>query len=172
MRAHAFILLCSFGLAAMAAAQGTESGKAASRGASSNPSLSEVRSLLHELQARNEKLHELMQQYRSHLEQRPQSGNAEGLAKWNAALERLIRRIDQARAAVVETEQRLDPSATGSLPTGLAKEIASAHNEAEAERTAAEHALAKNKPAPARTSKQPKQAPAPAKPSPPIPDDL
>jgi DNA repair exonuclease SbcCD ATPase subunit len=171
MRVSAFILVCWFGFSAMAAAQGTKSGKAAS-GASSNLSLSEVRTLLHELQARNEKLHELNAQYRSHLEERPPSGNAEGLAKWNEALERLIRRIDQARAAVVETEQRLDPSATGPLPYGLAKEVASAHNEAETERTAAEHALAKHKPAAARTSKQAKPAPAPAKPAPPIPDDL
>ncbi|MFI5308983.1 MAG: hypothetical protein ACHQ53_16615, partial [Polyangiales bacterium] len=139
-----------------------------------------VRSLLHELQARNEKLQELMTQHRSLLEERPRpeggspeakQAHAQQLAKWNAALERLLHRVDEALARVVETEQRLDPSATGPLPVGLAKEVASAHNEAEAQRAAAEHAL-KNKPAPARSAKPAKQAPANARPDPSIPDDL
>jgi DNA repair exonuclease SbcCD ATPase subunit len=180
MKLSAITLLCWFGLAATVAAQGTSNGKAASGSASSKLALSEVRSLLHELQARNEKLDELMTQYRSLLEERPQSeggspeakqAHAQQLAKWNGALERLLHRIDEALARVVETEHRLDPSATGPLPTGLAKEVVNAHNEAEAQRAAAEHARAKNKPAPARSSKPAKQAPA-AKPAPPIPDDL
>jgi hypothetical protein len=80
-----------------------------------------------------------------------------------------MRRVDAARAQVVETKQRLDQAATGQLPTGLAKDVANARNEADAQRTAAEQALAKNKPA--KQPKQAKQAP-PEKPAPPIPDDL
>jgi len=179
MNVPAITMLIWLGLAATAAAQNTPSGKGASPGASSKAQLSEIRSLVHELQARTEKLGDLMTQYRSLVEQRPQAeggspdakkAHEDQLAKWNAALERLLRRVDGARTAVVETTQRLDQSATGELPTGLAKDLASARNEAGAQRTAAEQALAKSKPA--RTSKHAKQTPPPEKTAPPIPDDL
>lgn len=182
MNVPAITVLIGFGLAATAAAQGTPSGNAASPGASSKAQLSEIRSLAHELQARTEKLRDLMTQYRSLVEQRPQAeggspdakkAHEDQLAKWNTALERLMRRVDEARAAVVETTQRLDQSATGQLPTSLAKDVASARNEAEAQRTAAEQALAKSKSASARRSKHAKQkTPATEKTAPPIPDDL
>ncbi|HMJ13969.1 MAG TPA: hypothetical protein VK524_21275, partial [Polyangiaceae bacterium] len=88
----------------------------------------------------------------------------------NSALERLLHRIDDARAAVVETKQKLDQSANEQLPTALAKDAANARNEAEAQRAAAEQALAKSKPA---KQKPAKQKPASEKPAPPqLPDDL
>jgi hypothetical protein len=152
--------------ASTAAAEGTQSGKAASPGGTSKTELSEIRSLVHELQGRTEKLSDLMTQYRSHLEQRPQG--EEQLAKWEAALDRLYKRMDAARAAVVETMQRLEHVAIDQLPTSLAKDLANARNEAGAQRTAAEQALAKNKP-----SRKAKQAKAPPeKPAPPLPADL
>jgi uncharacterized protein YukE len=181
MNVPAITMLIWFGLAATAAAQGTPSGKAASPGASSKAQLSEIRSLVHDLQARTEKLRDLMTQYRSLVEQRPQAeggspdakkAHEKQLAKWDTALERLMRRLDGARTAVVETTQRLDQLATGPLPTSLAKDVASARNEAEAQRTGAEQALAKNKSASARASKRAKQPPATEKTAPPIPDDL
>src|SRR5262245_40043885 len=98
MKVSAITTLIWLGLAAAAAAQGTPSGKAASPGASSKGQLSEIRSLVHELQARTEKLGDLMMEYRSLVEQRPQAegGSPEAkkaheaqLAKWSTALERL-----------------------------------------------------------------------------------
>jgi hypothetical protein len=166
MKTTAIAWMCWLGLATTVAAQAA----ATSPGQGPKMELKQVRTLLHELQARSDKLHELMEQYRSMVAERPQ-GSAEQLAKWNASLDRLLQRIEGARAAVAETEQRLDPSATGQLPTNLAKEVVTAHNEAEAERTSAEHAL-KSKPATARAAKQGKQAPAAAKPAPPLPSDL
>jgi hypothetical protein len=180
MNIRTITMLICFGLATTAAAQGTPGGKSASPGGSSKSQLSEIRSLVHELQARTEKLRDLITVYRSLVEQRPQSGygsaeakkeHEQNLAKWNMALERQLRRIDDARAAVVETTQRLDQSATGTLPTSLGKDVANARNEAEAQRTFAEQMLAKSKSTMARTSKPAKPAPA-EKPAPPIPDDL
>jgi len=156
MKTTAIAWMCWLGLATTVAAQAA----ATSPGQGPKMELKQVRTLLHEL----------MEQYRSMVAERPQ-GSAEQLAKWNASLDRLLQRIEGARAAVAETEQRLDPSATGQLPTNLAKEVVTAHNEAEAERTSAEHAL-KSKPATARAAKQGKQAPAAAKPAPPLPSDL
>jgi uncharacterized protein YukE len=179
MNVPAIIVLMGCGLAATATAQGTPSEKPASSGAPSKAQLSEIRSVVHELEGRTEKLRDLMTQYRSLVEQRPQAegGSPEAkkahedqLAKWSTALERLMRRIETARAAVVETTQRLDQLRSGQLPTSLAKDVASARNEAEAQRTGAEQALAKSKSA-ARKSKQAKQPPA-EKTAPPIPDDL
>ena len=180
MNAFAITVVIWCALAATAAAQGTSSGKAASPGAAPQAPLSEIRSIVHELQARTEKLSDLMTQVRSIVEQRPQpqggspeakQAHEEQLAKWSAALERLLRRVDATRAEVVETKQHLDQLATGQLPTALAKEVANARNEAEAQRAAAEQALAKNKPAPARASKHAKQAPATEKAPPPLLDD-
>jgi hypothetical protein len=171
------VLMIGFAVATTAAAEGTSSGKAASPGASSKNQLSEIRSLTHELQGHTEKLRDLMTQYRAHLEQRPQpegtgpeakKAHEEQLARWDAALERLLRRIDAARASVVDTKQRLDQAATGQLPTALAKDVANAKNEAEAERTAAEQALAKSKPSRKKAAKPPPAE----KPAPPLPADL
>lgn len=182
MNVPTITMLIWFGLAATAAAQGAPSGKAPNPRASSNARLSEIRSLVHELQARTEKVHDLMAQYRSLVEQRPQAkggspdakkAHEDQLAKWSTAQDRLLRRVDGARAAVVETTQRLDQSATGPLPTALAMEVANARNEAEAQRAAAEQALAQSKAASSRTSKRAKQTtPATEKTAPPIPDDL
>jgi hypothetical protein len=180
MNVPAIVILIWFGLATTAAAQGAPSSKAASPGASSKTQLSEIRTLVHELQGHTEKLSDLMTQYRSLVGQRPQAEGGspdakqayeDQLAKWSAAVERLLRRVDEARVAVAESKQRLDQAATGQLPTALAKDVANARNDAEAQRTAAEEAVAKNKTAPSRTSKHAKQAPA-EKPAPPIPDDL
>jgi hypothetical protein len=169
MNVPALIVLIWFGLVATASAQGTPTSQ-----------LSAIRSVVSELEGRTDKLHELNAQYRSLVEQRPQpeDGSPEAkkaqeaqLAKWNAALDRLLRRIDQARTDVVATTQRLDQLTTGPLPTSLAKDVANARNEAGAERSAAEQAL-KSKPAPGRTPKPVKQSTATEKAPPPIPDDL
>lgn len=181
MNVPSITMLICIGLAATAAAQHAPSGEAKSPGASSKASLSEIRALAHELQGRTEKLSDLMEQYRSLMEQRPQAqggspeakkASDEQLAKWNAALERLLRRLEAAHASVVETMQALERSATGQLPTALAKDVANARNEAGAQRTAAEQALAKSKAAPVRSSKRAAQKPAPEQARPPIPDDL
>ena len=179
MNVPAIALLIWFGLAASAAAQGTASGQPPSSNGSS-AQLSEIRALVHELQARTEKLADLMAQYRSLVEQRPQAegGSPEAkkahqaqLERWNAALERLLRRIETARAGVVEKAERLQQLATFKLPTALAKDVANARNEAEAQRTAADQALTKNKAALSRTQKRAAQ-PKDERPAPPIPDDL
>jgi DNA repair exonuclease SbcCD ATPase subunit len=170
MNVPAITILIWFGLVATAAAQGTPTGKGSSQGAPSQAQLSEIRSVVNELEARTEKLHELMEQYREMVGERPQG--QEALAKWNTALDRLMRRIDQAHAAVAESTQHLSQVAKGSLPTSLGKDVANAHNEAEAQRTAAEHALAKNKPAKGGTSKPAKQTAAKEKAPPPMPDGL
>jgi hypothetical protein len=181
MKSSAITLLIWIAVGATAAAEGTPSGKAASPGASSNSPLSEIRSIVHDLQGLTSKLADLMEQYRSLIEQRPQSegGSPEAkkadearLAKWNAAVERLVLRIETAHAAVVEATQRLQQAAKGELPTSLAKDVATARNEAAAERASAEQALAKAKTTQARKSKQPKPAPSTEKPPPPLPDDL
>ena len=171
MNIRAITVVIWFGLVTSGAAQSRPSGKPGNTDAPPKAQLSEIRSLVQELEGRNEKLHELNAQYRSHLEERPQAQDQ--LAKWNAALERLLRRIDAARVAVVETMQRLDQAARGALPTSLAKDFANARNEAEAQRTAAEHALAKNKSKPTRTTKQaPPKQPAEKTPPPSLDDDL
>jgi DNA repair exonuclease SbcCD ATPase subunit len=168
MKIPAIIVLIWFGIVAMAAAQGGPVGKGSSQDAT-QAQLTEIRSVVHELEARTEKLHELMEQYRSMVEQRPQGEDA----KWNAALDRLLHRIDDAHAAVVETTQRLHQASDGRrLPTALGKDVANALNEAGAQRTAAEQALAKNKGKPAKTAKPAKQAPAPAQPGLELPDDI
>lgn len=177
MNAPAIALLICVGLAAVfaspSAAQGTPSASA-----SSKPQLSEIRSLVHKLQGHTDKLSELMTQYRSLVEQRPQpeGGGAEAkkahedqLAKWSAALDRLLLRIDEARTPVVDVKQRLDQLATGQLPTTLAKDVANAKNESEAQRTEADQALAKRKQA-ARANTPTKNTPTkntPAKNAPP-----
>jgi len=166
MKLSTITVLIGLVLATTAAAQGTPSGKATSSGGSSKTQLSEVRAIVHELEGQTEKLRELLTQYGSLVEQRPQSegGSPEAkkayedqLAKWDAAIGRLLVRIDTGRATVVDTTQRLDKSITGELPTTLAKDVARAHNEADAERATAEQVLIKNK---SRKSKPAKQAPA------------
>jgi Mg-chelatase subunit ChlI len=166
MRVAVFTVLMGLGFVASAAAEGTSSNKAASPGATSKANLSEVRTIVHELEGQTDKLRELLTQYRSLVEQRPQQDDQ--LSKWEAAIERLLVRIDGARASVTETTQRLDKSATGELPTGLAKDVARAHNEADAERATAEQVLAKTKP----RKKATKQAPPPEKSEPALDDDL
>jgi hypothetical protein len=176
MKIAALTLWIGLVLAAPVAAQGAQGAP----GGGSKASLSEVRTTVHELEGHTDKLRELLDQYRALVEQRPtpQGSGPEGkkaheeqLAKWNAAIERLLVRIDAARGAVVDTMQRLDKAATGELPTGLAKDVARAHNEADAERATAEQVLAKSK----STSKsKPAKAakPAPEKAEPELPADL
>lgn len=170
MKRTAITVLTWFALALSVAAQGSPVNKSGSPG-TSKTSLSDVRSLVHELQGRNEKLRDLMEQYREVVGQKPQSSDEAQLDKWGAAIERLLRRIDEARAAVVETKQKLDQAVAGQqLPTSLGKDVANAHNDAEAQRAAAEEALAKNKSKPAK-QKSAKQKPA-EKPAAPPSDDL
>jgi hypothetical protein len=169
-------------LAASAAAQGqdTPSGKAASPSAPPKGQLAEVRSLVSELQGHTDKLSDLLSQYRSLVEQRPEPEGSSPeqkkahdaqLEKWSAALERLLKRLDTARADVVDTKTRLEKAATGELPTSLAKDVAKSRTEADAQRANAEQALAAKRPAPAKKAKSTK-APPPEKAPPPIPDDL
>lgn len=167
MKISAITGLIWLALAATGAAQSKSIDNTASPSGSSKASLAEVRANVHELEGRTENLRELLSQHRSLVERRPQS--EEQLAKWSSALERLLVRIDSARAAVVETIQRLDKSIKGELPTGLAKDVARARNDAEPERAMAEQVLAK-KPASARKSKPAK--PAAEKAPPPSNEDL
>jgi hypothetical protein len=141
-------------LAATAVGQSKSSGNATSPGAQSKSVLAEVRAIVRELEGRTEKLRELLANHRSLVEQRPESG--EQLAKWEAALARLVITIENGHAALIETTQRLDKSISGELPTGLAKDVAKARNEAEPERLMAEQVLAKRKAA--SKSKPAKQA--------------
>src|SRR5688500_8277041 len=131
MKISAIIGLIWLALAATAAGQSKASSNA-SPGAPSKASLAEVRAVVHELEGRTEKLRELLSQHRSLVEQRPESD--EQLAKWSAALDRLLVRIEGAHATIVETIQRLDKSITGELPTGLGKDVARVRNEADPER--------------------------------------
>jgi len=146
--------------------------------------LSEIRAQVHELEGATSKLGDLMTQYRSLVEQRPQKQGGspeankayeEQLAKWTRAVDRLMRRIDKAHATLVEKSKNLDGPSKTNLPTNLAKDVANAHNEAEAERVAAEQAL-KNKPAQAHAAKREKKKAPSAKESEPPPlgdiDDL
>jgi hypothetical protein len=167
MKVSAICLLVGLVLASGAAAQGASSAKGQGSGESSK-SLSAIRSLVHELQGRTEKLSDEMNVYRSMVEQKPKGGGDE---KWSAALERQLKRIDAARASVVEGLQQLDQAAKGSkLPTSLGKDVANAHNEADAQRAAAEQALAQNKAVMNRPKKAPKKAE--EKPVPELPADL
>src|SRR5689334_25357341 len=99
MNIRTITMLVWIGLAAPVAAQGAHSSKSMSPGGSSKTSLSEIRSIVHELQGRTEKLRDLNKEYRSLVEQRPQSNEAQA-EKWNAALERLLKRMEGAHAAV------------------------------------------------------------------------
>lgn len=174
MRVIVITMLSWLAVAATAAAQSTPNTKAASPGAPrsattarkaepaappSQAQLADIRALAHELQARTEKLSDLMEQYLSLVGRRPQANDAQ-LASWDAALERLLRRVDGARAAVVETMQRLEQLPTGQLPTALAKDVVRTRNEAVTQRTAAEEALVSNKPVLARAAQPAKPAPA------------
>jgi hypothetical protein len=171
MKISAIVGLIWLALAATAAGQSKSVGSSPSSGVASKASLAEVRAIVHELEGRTEKLRELLSQHRAHVERRPQS--EEQLAKWDAALERLLIRVDSARADVVEAMQRLDKSIKGELPTGLAKDVARARNDADPERATAEQVLAKNKPSSTRKAKQGKQTPAAAqKPAPSSNEDL
>jgi len=169
MKVSAITGLILLALAAPAMGQAKSSGDATSPSASSKASLAEVRAIIHDLEGHTEKLRELLANHRSLVERRPESeggspeakkADEEQLAKWEAALERLLVRIESARAAVVEATQRLDKSIPKDLPTGLAKDVARVRNEAEPERAMAEQVLAKRKPSSARKSKPAKQAPA------------
>lgn len=156
--------------AATAFAQGTSSDKS---GGSAKPQLSEIRSLVNALQGQTDKLRQLMEQYRSLVEQRPPGkAHSEELDKWDAALERLLVRIDAAHTTVAETSQRLDQSAKGNLPTSLAKDVANAHNDAQAQRLEAEQVIAKNKSVLSHKGKPEKPAKPADKASPPTDADL
>jgi hypothetical protein len=151
MKAPAIALLICVGLAAASASHSVAQSKQSP--SASKPQLSEIRELVHKLQGYTEKLQDLMTQYRSLLEQRPQGNDT----KWSAALDRLLVRVDTARATVVEAKQRLDQLVNGqTLSTALGKDVANTQNEADAQRADAEQALAKRKPA-ARAAKPAKK---------------
>lgn len=179
MKISAITMAIGLSLAASAAAQDSANSKRASPGASSKTPFTQVRSLANELQGSAEKLGDLMSIYRSLLDQRPQSAGGspeqkkahdEQFAKWSAAVERHLTRIEQTRGVVVETMQRLDQAAKGqNLPTSLAKDVANARNEADAQRSAADQAL---KSKPKLAPKRGKPAPKHEEPAPPLDDDL
>lgn len=164
MKVSAITGLIWLALVATAFGQTKSTGNEPSSGVQSKSALAEVRTIVHELEGRTEKLRELLANHRSLVEQRPES--QEQLEKWDAALERLLVRIESAHAALLETTQRLDKTITGELPTGLAKDVAKARNEAEPERAMAEQVLAaKRKSAAAKKTKPAKQAPSEKTPS-------
>lgn len=179
MKISAIITAIGLWLAVSAAAQGSSSSKRAGAEGSSKTPFTQIRSLANELQGNADKLGDLMTIYRSLLEQRPQSegrspeqkkAHDEQLAKWSAAVERHLTRIEKTRVVVVETMQRLDQAAKGqNLPTSLAKDVANARNEADAQRAAADQAL---KSKPKLAPKRAKPAPKNDEPAPPLTDDL
>lgn len=168
MKVSGVIGLIWLALAATASGQAKSSGNPQGA-AQSKASLAEVREIVHELEGRTENLRELLSNHRSIVENRPES--EEQQVKWEAALARSLVRLESARAAVVETTQRLDKAITGELPTGLAKDVARVRNEAEPQRAMAEQALAK-KPPPARKAKPSKPAKATEKPAQPSDEEL
>ncbi|MDH5672629.1 MAG: hypothetical protein OEZ06_10800 [Myxococcales bacterium] len=171
MKAAIITFSLCLGLAATGSAQGKPGAKRANSGAKSHAPLSEIRSIVHELERHTGKLRDLMTQYRSLAGQRPpaQGGSPEAkkahdkqLNKWERALDRLLTRVEKAQAGVTEQIARLDAATGGELPTALGKDVANARNSAEDERVAAANALAKRKPLPKR-AKDSKQTQAAAK---------
>lgn len=160
MKVFAITGFMCLALAAPAMGQAKSNGNASSSGAPSKAALEATRKIVHELEGHTEKLRELLSNHGSLVDRKPQS--KEELAKWEAALDRLLVRVEAAHASVVETTQRLDKSITGELPTGLGKDVARVKNEAEPERVMAEQILAKRKRAPAsKAKKAPAEKPAP-----------
>lgn len=173
MRLAALVGLMCWGLATTAAAQGSVSAKASGGQAANSSSrtkaeLAAIRELVQELQARTETVRDYLAQLRSLVEQRPRDADNGSdaakqpqLAAWNTSLERLLRRIDAARAKLADTEQRLAAMNTDRLPAALTANVETARQEAATERTSAEQALAASKPPPGHTAKSAKQAPPP-----------
>ena len=169
MRIPAITLLICLGLTAAAAAQGTPNSKAA--GGGSKAQLSEIRSLVHELERTSSKLDVLIADYRSLMDKRPRAQGSSPDAKaaqkkqfkrWDSAVERLLRSIQKTHAAIVETTKRLKPTNDKKLPTSLGKELADARNTADAAQAAGKQVLSKRKPK-KRSPKRPKKAdPGPA----------
>lgn len=157
MKVTAITLVICLGIAGTAAAEGSHGSKSTSSAAPSKADLAQIRTVVHELERSTGKLIDLMSQYRSMIEQRPQAKKQ--LEKWNKALDRLVRRIAKTRDSVAETMGRMDEMAKGKLPTALAKDVANAHNQADAERAGADQVLAKHKPKPEHRSKRAKKAP-------------
>jgi len=163
MKLRAITVLTCLVLAATALAQGASKDKPASKA-----QLSEVRSIVSELEKAGSKLSGLITDYRSITEQRPQSrgGNAEAkkaqddqLARWEAAVERLLNSMEKTHLAVVETIKRLDQATHAALPTSLAKDVANARNTSDAARVAAEQVLSKRKPKKPSPKRADKSAP-------------
>ena len=168
MKLRAITVLTCLLLAATAVAQGASKDKASSSAPATKAQLSEVRSIVSELEKAGSKLSGLITDYRSMMEQRPQSRGASAdakkaqddqLARWEAAVERLLNSLEKTHLAVVETTKRLDQATHATLPTSLAKDVATARNAADAARVAAEQVLSKRKPKKASARRTDKSAP-------------
>jgi len=162
---QAIAVLFVLGLAAGAAAQGARSGKASSE-TSEKLQPSEIRAVVHEAQKHVETLRGLLDEYRSLVEGRPKQrgSGAEAkkaydkqVAKWGAALDGVLRRLEKAHARLVQLTPSLGKAAKLQLTTALGRDVADTFNEAEAQRTAAEQALSKSKDEAARLAKNRKQ---------------
>ena len=164
MTVRALTGLLIWALATTAAAQ-ESAGGSVPPGPPSKSEQSAIRSLVSELQKDTEVLRDYNDQHREAMARRPHE-HAE-LAVWTESMDRLLRRMDAARAKLVETEQHLSSANIERLPFALGKDVANARREASDERTNAEHALAMKKPdkkGGAKPAKQPTRSSALAKP--------
>jgi hypothetical protein len=135
-------------------------------GASKSKSeLAAIRDLVSELQAATETLADYNAQHREAVARKPRSGSQEEHDAWTESFERLLRRMEGARAKVADAEQRANGIKLEGLPLALAKDLAKAKTQASAERANAEQALASK---PKKSGKPAKPAPKPAGPPPDI----
>ena len=167
MRVAAITLSLCLGLAGTAAADDGPKGKNENADGAAKSRMAEVRSIVRDLERSTSTLTVLLKDVRGHLEERPPKAQQQQLERWEGAFDQLLRSLQKAHAAVVETTKRLNEGATAQLPTSLAKEVANARNEAEPMRAAAEQVLKQHKPKPQKTSKRATKAPEAAQ-----PDDL
>ena len=145
-------LVC-LGLTMTAAAQDKPSA-----GGATKAQLSEIRSIVRDLEKAGSTLNAQIGDYRELMDKQPPKNQKEQVAKWEAVIERLLDSMTKTHTRVVDTTKRLNQASTAKLPTSLAKEEADARNAAEAARAAAEQVLAKRKPK-KQTAKPDKPAP-------------
>jgi hypothetical protein len=142
-------LIC-LGFVGGAAAEGKPKAPSSSR--ASKAQLSEIRSVVRDLEKAGSTLEAQLSDYRSLMSKRPATSQKEQFAKWEAVIERLLDSMTRTHTKVVDTTKRLDQVSTAKLPTSLAKEEADARNAAGAARAAAEQVLAKRKPKKKKTT--------------------
>jgi hypothetical protein len=151
MKRLTLIALTWCALAATAAAQSSTTDS------SPKAALSTVRSNLQELQKQIEVVRVFLAQFRSLVEAKPNEHGGgdeakqayeQALTAWSLRLERLLRRLDSARASLADSEQKLEASLGVKLPASLAADVETARQQAAAERESADEAKVASKPEP------------------------